>query len=428
MIEFIVIAAMLVINGVFAAYELALASVSAGRLSVLAGRKAYGAEAALFMKERMEGSLALVQLAITLAGSVAAATGGSGVGEYFVPYLASRLGIGKAAAEVLGITLFVIPLSSFTIVFSELVPKMFAIENKESITLKLSPMMRVLYMLFHPLIGVFEKIVRLVTSGIRRLMRPSAAVNADEGLEDLWAATAHARSRNIIGLFEEKLANSAVLFSRRSVSDVLLPAQYVCCIPADASLSDALVRAHLDMHTRFPVVEKDGDFSTVSGYLNFKDIVTALRLNPSNPTVRGITRQIKSLEAAVSLSSALQQMMSENAHLAVVLENGAKRGIVTMEDIIEMLIGKIGDEYDSLPSYVHLSGETVMAGGGAGLAQVCLKLGIECREDEQLSRWAATRLGRAPRGGDVVKDAGLELWVRKTRRQNVVDAVVRRLA
>ncbi len=426
--ESVIIALMLLVNAVCAAYEIALASISRNKLEILAKRKAFGSAAALYMKEHMEGSLALVQLAITLAGAIAAATGGAGVGEYLVPHLEQSMGVTNATAEILGIAFLVIPLSIFTIIFSELVPKMLAIENNAAIALGLSPLMRVLYAVFYPLVSFFEKIVKSLTRILLRFIKTSQSDNRDSEFDELWAATAYARSRNVISSFEEKLANSAILFSRKTVADALVPAEMVSCIQADSSLQDALIRAHMDMHTRFPIVEKKEDLRTLTGYLNFKDIVTALRINPGNPTVRGITRPIKKIALKTPASQALQEMIAENAHMAVIVDGKTPRGIVTMEDIIEMLVGKIADEYDRLPSYIHHSGSSFMVGGGASMKAVFKAAGLgPAAPDMPIAQWVSEKLGRDARGGDIVKDSGLEVWIRKTRRHHVMEAIVLRL-
>jgi len=423
-LESVVIALMLAVNALFAAYEIALASVPRARLCSLDKRGALGAGAALFMKERMEGSLALVQLAITLAGAVAAATGGTAVGEYLVPWLEDALGLGNGAAEFLGITIFVLPFSVFSIIFSELVPKMFAIENNERLTLALSPLMRALYTIFHSLIALFERAVRLLTDVARRLLPGPAPQAGPDELEELLGALSAARSRKAFGLFEERLAGSALELARRTVREAMVPAEDVSCIPAAATLSDALIRAHADMHTRFPVVEADSELASAVGYLNFKDIVTVLRLNPSNPTVRGITRPLKAIAPDLPLSKALQEMMAENVHMALVREQKKALGIITLEDILETLVGKIADEYDRLPSHLHQTGGSLLAGGGAKLGDARLALGLSGGDDRTLAQWAHERLGRKPRGGDIVRADGLELWVRKTRRGKLLEAVL----
>ena len=129
-VELIVMVGMVAVNAIFAAYEIALASVSLGRLQALAGEGRRGAAAASQMKLRMEGSLAVVQLGITLFGAIAAATGGAGAEEDLAPIL-HRAGFSASLAEVVAITLVVIPLTAVTIVFGELVPKLFALRNQE---------------------------------------------------------------------------------------------------------------------------------------------------------------------------------------------------------------------------------------------------------------------------------------------------------
>src|SRR5262245_58277195 len=111
----LIVGAMLVINGIFAAYEMALASISRTRLTALVQMKRIGAREALFMKDRMEGSLAMVQLVVTLGGAIAAATGGVGADEYLSPILQSRWGVSPAIAGLLSLVFLIVPLSCLTI-------------------------------------------------------------------------------------------------------------------------------------------------------------------------------------------------------------------------------------------------------------------------------------------------------------------------
>ena len=137
--ELMVIGAMLFFNAVFAAYEMALASVSHSRLMLLVSEKKKGAGEAAFMKDRMEASLAVIQLGITLFGAIAAATGGAGVEESVAPFLHEVWRIPNVLSEFLALLLLILPLSALTIMFAELVPKMFALQNKEWVCLALSP-------------------------------------------------------------------------------------------------------------------------------------------------------------------------------------------------------------------------------------------------------------------------------------------------
>ncbi len=137
-LELTVMVAMIAVNSVFAAYEIALASVSLSRLEALVKRGLAGATSAVRMKTRMEASLAVVQLGITLVGVIAAATGGAGAEKSIEPFLLSR-GITAGYAHFIAMVLVVIPLTIVTIVFGELIPKVFALRNNERVCLTLSP-------------------------------------------------------------------------------------------------------------------------------------------------------------------------------------------------------------------------------------------------------------------------------------------------
>ena len=206
--ELVVIALMLALNAVFAAYEMALASISRARLATLCHQKKKGAEEAAYMKDRMEASLAVVQLGITFAGAVAAATGGAGAQESFVPFFSGILGLPVFYAEIIALFCIVVPLSAFTIIFAELVPKMLALNNRETLCLTLSPLMRRIAVLATPIVFFFETIVKKIMSVAFK--KTSRGVSYDsQSLHELRAAAALARTASFIGAREEKIVLSA---------------------------------------------------------------------------------------------------------------------------------------------------------------------------------------------------------------------------
>ena len=160
-IELAVMATMIVLNSVFAGYEIALASVGLARLDTLVKENRRGALAAWRMKQDMEASLAVVQLGITLVAAIAAATGGAGAEESIAPGLQS-LGLSPAAAEILAIAMVVVPLTVVTIIFGELVPKVFSLRNKEWVCLKLSRPMEWFAYSVWPAVRFFEGSVGLI--------------------------------------------------------------------------------------------------------------------------------------------------------------------------------------------------------------------------------------------------------------------------
>ena len=428
--ELVVIGLMLFFNAVFAAYEMGLASISRARLAVLHNEKKRGAADALFMKERMEASLAIVQLGVTVVGAIAAATGGAGVQDEFAPYLHLAFGVSEASAKALALVLLIIPLTFVTVVFAELVPKMIALKNNEAVVLKLSPFMKALSRIAYPIVAVIEatlrKVVDLLTpSGQRETSRHK------QWLHELRAAVSLARTSKLLGEREEKIVLAAAHLSTRPVHDIFMPAQDISMIYVGSSLMDALVKAHLDMHTRFPVCSVENDPQSIQGYVNFKDIVAALKVNPSDPSVRGITRPIQRVVEDIPLSALLEMMIQQKTHIVIVVsQEGTVLGMVTLEDVIEELVGEIEDEFDRLPTHIHPCGATWIMGGGVPMSTVASTVGLPwpatagAGRTPTLSEWCTQNAQPPLKGGEVIEADNLHVLPRKFRRKKVLEATV----
>ncbi len=431
--ELAIMATMIGINSVFAAYEIALASVSLSRLRRLADDHRNGAKVALYMKQNMEASLAVVQLGITLVGAIAAAVGGSGAEEKVAPPLMDLLGVSEGTAEVLAIALVVVPLTVVTIVVGELIPKVFALRNPERVCLTLSPFMRGFSFSVWPAVWLFETVVMGVMSWGERLGSGNAGNSETVELQELRAITAMARASRLIGHREERIILGAMELQSRAVRTIMLPAEHVTTLDANASLADNLITAHLDMHTRFPVVARKGDPQTIIGYANFKDIIATMRLAPQEPTFRTIIRPILSFKDDERIAVCLERMMREHTHIALVRDVDSRVvGLVTLEDILEELVGEIEDEYDRLPAHIVESGSSWVAGGGISVDRLKATTGIDISVDppaagaRTLSDWVSGHLGREVRGGEIVERGAVRVVVRKVRRKKVQEAQVSR--
>ena len=429
--EWIIIGLMLAVTAVFAAYEMAIASISRSRIAVLVARKRKGAEEAAYMKDRMEVSLAVVQVGMTLAGAIAAATGGSSVADSLEPYLRSQYGLSETWAKIDALIMLIIPYSAFTIVFAELIPKMFALNNRELICLLLSPIMKVFAVTFYPVIRLLEMIVKwtLHLGSKTRYLRGKKEDEPD--LHELHAAVTLARASRLIGAREEKIVLSAAQLSIRPVQEIMLPIADISTIPLKSTLSDALLRAHLDMHTRFPVCEEEGNPQTIQGYLNFKDIMMALKLNSQDPTIKGIVRPIKTVDGDMPIAQALEKMMQEKLHIALVADKDQKNiGMVALEDIIEELVGEIEDEFDRLPTYIHPYAGGWIMGGGVPMATVVQTTGtlLTTKPSNEgpfrLADWCAQKIKAPLHGGEIIESDGLQVTVRKMRRKKLSEASV----
>lgn len=177
-----------------------------------------------------------------------------------------------------------------------------------------------------------------------------------------------ARTARLIGAHEERIVLRAAHLSRRPLQAIMLPASEISMIPVDALLEDALVQAHLDLHPRFPICAQVHDPQTIQGYINFKDLVVFLKMEPRTDTVRGIMRPITRPSAPMTIAQALERMVCERIHIALVVSDDERViGLVILEDLIEELMGDIDDEFDRLPTHVHPAGSGWIVGGGASL-------------------------------------------------------------
>jgi putative hemolysin len=425
-----VILVMLLFNGMFAAYELALASVRVDRLRMLAERKRPGANSALRMKGNMEGSLAVVQLGITLVGTIAAAAGGASAEGELAALLKSQLQLSEYYADLLALVCVIIPLAALTIVIGELIPKVLALKNPETVCTLFSPLLELLTIFVYPAVWVLEAATGVMVSLIERLLPASKNDDHHMGLHELRAQVNMLRASQVIGLQEERIILQASKLSTMKVRDIMLPEDDIVMVLADAPLSENLIIAHMDLHTRFPVTIRKGDTQSILGYVTFKDMVLLAKTHPGNPVLREIVRQIISLPEEMALSDALKRMTAEHHHLALVRGAGGKVvGLVTQEDIFEEFFGDIQDEFDRLPRHISPSGTQLVVGGGVSLGQLreALKradLGRELPAGATLNDWLNHGREDHLKGGDTVVIDGIWAQVRKVRRRRITEALL----
>jgi len=429
-----VIVSMLLLNGVFAAYELALASVRVDRLRHLAEQKRSGAGIALKMKGRMEASLAVVQLGITLVGAIAAAVGGASAEESLAPWFEQKLrpfGFDEHWAGAIAIACVVLPISAFTIVVGELIPKVFALKNAELVCTLLSPAIWVFSLFVYPVVWVFEAITTQFVALVERL--PFMKHKEDyrqRGLHELRAQVNLLRASQAIGMQEERIILQASRLSALKVSDIMVSEDDIVMLGADDPLSENLIIAHMDMHTRFPVTVRKGDPQAIIGYVTFKDMVLLGKTHPGNPVIREVVRQISSVAEGLSLSEALRRMTTEHQHLALVRGEGGKVvGMITQEDIFEELVGDIQDEFDRLPRHISPAGQQLVVGGGVTLGQLRtqlkrVELGGELPDGTTLNDWLNQNREDNLKGGDTVEIDGVWCQVRKVRRRRITEALL----
>lgn len=301
--------------------------------------------------------------------------------------------------------------------YTEILPKTLGVYFNRTIALWIARPLYVAIRVFTPLIHVLHVLNRPFEG--RRTEKRTPAT-----LEEITSLAMMARLSQHIGPHQERIINRAAKLSQTSVRQVMIPNEQVAMLSTAQTLNEALIAAHIDAHTRFPVYEGD-DRNRVLGYVNFKEMIYYMSTNPSDPSLKGIIRPVHFVDPDSSASDLLKTFIDQHEHMAVVRDaNSQCLGLVTLEDLIEEMVGELEDEFDRLPRHVHsLSGGTWMFGGGVLMSEVAAKLGGQpAGISGTLAAWMEKNLGQPPRPGLVLRHEGIEFAVRRVRRGRLFEA------
>ncbi|MCX5634667.1 MAG: CNNM domain-containing protein [Planctomycetota bacterium] len=329
---------------------------------------------------------------------------------------------GAQFSEIFGhkwVWLYSLVLTFVMVQFTEILPKTLGVRfNRElagviagplnSVLKVLTPFLRLVHWINHPFEG---------KKGSSSFVATAEEIAAMAGL---------ARLSNQISSHQERIIRGASHLARHKVYEVMIPVEQIAFLSTSQTLVEAVIAAHMDIHTRFPVCEKN-DKNNVVGYVNFKEMIYFMRTNPQDPSFRGIIRPVHFAGPDESAADLLRVFVEQHIHIAIVRDkNGVTLGFVTLEDLVEELVGEIEDEFDKLPRMFHaLSSGTWMVGGGVSMAEVAKGLNNPKLEStEKVSVWLSNALSRPPKPGDIYRQAGVEFAVRRVRRGQVFEVSV----
>jgi CBS domain containing-hemolysin-like protein len=268
-------------------------------------------------------------------------------------------------------------------------------------------------------------LVHLVNKPFERRKKDNSPSTADE----ISALAALARSTQQINSQQERIIKAVPQLSEIEVKEVMIPVDNVAFIPHDQSVAAAINFNANDFHTRYPVCER-GNYNKIYGYVNFKELVSAFRNKVDEAKLSDFIRPILFVTEDDSLDEVLKKFSSHYCHMAIVHGvNGAVLGMLTLEDIIEELIGDLNDEFDPLPRtfYSPKEGFYVVGGGNpvsilANEAQLDLP-----KKREPLAIWFEDVYRKKVRVGVVFRYNNAEFYVRKIRRGRVFEFNVKKV-
>lgn len=389
------------IGGVFAASEIALVSLRESQVRSLAERSRAGAKVA-HLTANSNRFLSAVQIGVTLAGFFSASFGAAQIAPQISPALAD-LGMGAGVAATVAFVGTTVVISYLSLVFGELVPKRLAMQSAERFSLVVAAPLDWIATIMRPVIWLLGASTDVV---MRLLGRDPGAQREEIGAEEIRSMVAEHQS---IGDVERQMVMELLAVGDRGVEEIMTPRTEVAFLDADLAVVDAREAVADQQHSRYPVRGRNDD--DVLGFVHVRDLLTV----PDDVEVVGdLVREVPFFPTGKRCMTALTEMRTLNAHLAVVVdEYGGTDGIVTLEDIVEEFVGEIQDEYDRAEPDARRYGSHAEVAGLLGRGEVLKVLGRELPEGpfDTLAGYVVAELGDLPAVGDSVTWDDLTLTV-----------------
>ncbi|WP_433222768.1 hemolysin family protein [Microtetraspora malaysiensis] len=399
------VALLILICGFFAAAEMAMVSLRDSQIRRLSQRGRRGARVQKLARDPNR-FLSAVQVGVTVATVLSAALGADALAERLEPVM-EGWGLSAAVAAPLAFAVVTMAISYFTLVFGELAPKRFARQRAEGMSLALAPLLDLVATLSRPVIWLLS----VSTNGVVRLLggNPSAdrAAMTTEELRDIIVGHKELTQdeRNVIA--------EVFTAGKRQLREVLLPRTEVEFMAADTPLAEAAVLAATMPHSRFPVYRDSYD--DIIGFVHVRDLLDPVltgRIEPISELVP--IRPVKLVPATKRVLPTLTEMRDEGHHLAIVVdEYGGTRGIVTLEDLVEELVGDIRDEYDEAAGTVRVVAGVMEVNGLVNLNDFASETGVRLPDGpyETVGGYVMAALGHLPQAGETAEAPGARLTV-----------------
>lgn len=317
------------------------------------------------------------------------------------------------------IWVFSLVLTFVMLQFTEIAPKTLGVRHNYAIALAIGRPLDFLIRFLQPVLHFLHYLNRPFTRGNNEHGAQRAAI------EELNSMASFARLTNVINPDQERIIQSVPKLSARTARQLMIPLEQVIFIKAEHSIKEAIAVAQNDPHTRFPVYS-GGDKNKIAGYVNLKELVFEQAAHPESNQLRPI-RPVVFIQPDVTAQELLKRFVNERIHLALVKENEQTLGLITMEDIIEEMLGELEDEFDRLPRMCHeISGDTWMVGGGLTFDELNQRLGLHLSssDTENMSDWFIRQIGRVPNAGESIRAHDRIFQVRRMRRGRVFEIVI----
>jgi len=402
-LEIVLIIAGILANGFFAGSEFALVSARISRLARMRDDAVPGAAVAMRLKEAPESFLAAIQIAITAVGTLASAVGGAAAVEALTPSLAA-LGFGRLAQPA-ALAVVIVAITYVSLVLGELAPKAVALRDPERLAA-----------LVAPVIGAFSRVsaglVRLLTGSTRVLLRLVGLGHAETSPfvseEEVRYLLREGAARGVFEKVEEELVHNVFEFADTTVREIVTPRTRIKGLDVATPAHEVLGRSVETGHSRMPVYE--GTLDRIVGIVTLKDVARCVARGET-PALAALARPPVFVPETVRISGLLRELQRTHQGLVLVVdEYGSLIGLVTVEDVVEEIVGEIHEEGEAPPGFVQrLPDGALLVDGMTPIAEIAAALGVALpgsRDYTTVAGFILAALDALPSRGASVSAAG----------------------
>lgn len=424
----ILLIALILLNAFFAMSEIAVITFNDTKLKRMASEGNRRAKILERMTAQPSKFLATIQVGVTLSGLLASAVAADTFTEYVV-YWFRGASINPATLRMLSLIIITLLLSFVTLVFGELVPKRIAMNNPEKISLAVAYPLRVVEFITKP----FAFICSAATNGILRLFGIDPNKNDREVTEEeIRMMIDEGGEDGTIEETEKEMLHNIFEFNDLEVGEVMTHRTEIEMIESDATLAEVVDVALQSGHSR--IVVCDDGIDNVIGVLNVKDLLAFIKKTPKSFDVKKYMRKVTFVPETALSKDVFESFQRERNQLAVVVdEYGGTAGIVTMEDLLESIVGNIQDEYDDEPEAISPLGEDqYIVDGAASLDELEDALGItfcDVGDYDTIAGLVFDRLKRIPTADEKaeIEECGYRFTVLDVAGHRITDIKVEKL-
>ena len=425
MVDILIVVLLTLLEGFFVAAEIALVSVRRSRVEQLAEEGNAGARRVRRLQEDPGRFLAVSQLGLTVIGFFASAFAAVNLATALTKVLEDA-GLEHGTADGLALIVVTVVLALFTIIFAELVPKRLALSSPERFALALSIPIEFFARILGPVIALLTGTTRAIAGLFGANVTNEAQISAEE----LRLIVERGGEQGVLEAEEEQMINAVIELGERRLHEVMVPRIAITGLPASATLEEAIDKVVDEGHSRIPIYEESVD--EVVGILYAKDLLPFLKATSGpRPALRTLLRPPVFVPESMTIDDLLHEFQRRKVHIAIVLdEYGGTAGLVTIEDLLEEIVGEIQDEYDTEePMVVRLSESEARVDGRADIDDLVelfdIDLGLEDDDEyDTVGGLIYHRIGGVPSPGDQVDVDGLHLTVESTDGRRVGKVLV----